>query len=221
MHSPKVCDAGRKISIQKDYRIVIPYSDYFCKLLRFSVARDGSVNFSPYLRGATEMLDQSIMRDTDGTLSVKYGTGRLTSVEEMPDKNILKINYHASGFIHYAGKRAKAKPIREIESEFEIAMLVFMHPKEMGLVEKKDIGRNDMMAQVDIRDTHPLFASITLSKSMQAQSYVPKGEIMWTQILKYNIQSLGEMNLRVYLFETNPGPWPIECGSLIRALPDT
>ena len=148
MRNPKICGAGGVINIQQDYRIVIPYRDSFCKLLRFSVARDGSVNFSPYLKGATAMLDQSLKADTKGSLSVKYGTGKLTSIEDMPDKNILKINYHASGFVHYGDKRAKAKPIREIEAECEIAMLTFPHPKEMELVNKMDIGRSDMVAQV-------------------------------------------------------------------------
>ncbi|NQV68843.1 MAG: hypothetical protein HQ498_02335 [Pseudohongiella sp.] len=221
MRNPRICGAGGVINIQQNYRIVIPYRDSFCKLLRFSVARDGSVNFSPYLKGATEMLDQSIKADTKGSLSVKYGTGELTSIENMSDKNILKINYHASGFVHYGDKRTKAKPIREIEAECEIAMLTFLHPKEMGLVNKTDIGPGDMVAQVNIRDSHPLFASITLAKWTEAQTFTPKGQCLWMQMLKYDIPDLAEMVLGVYLFETNSGPWPTECGTLIKALPGT
>ena len=175
MRNSRICGAGGVIDAQKNYRIVIPYRDSFCKLLRFSIARDGSVNLSSYLKDATEMPAQSFT----------------------------------------------AKPGREIETECEIATLTFSHPKEMGLVNETDIEGSDMVAQVNIRDTHPLFASITLAKWTEAQNFVPKGQILWMQMLKCNAPDLGEMVLGVYLFETNPGPWPTECGTLIKTLPET
>lgn len=214
-----ICGAGGRIDIQKDYRIVIRYKDSFCKLIRFAIARDGSINFSAYLKGATEMLDQVIQADNSGKLSVAYDSGRLTRKEEIKDKNILKVNYHASGFVHYGNARAKAKPIREIESEHELALLTFMHPTEMGLIAQNKIKPNDMVTSFEIRESHPIFANITLAKSSAPQSFQPKGHVMWTQKLQFCSPEIGEMDLHIYLFESGSGPWPSECGCLINGVP--
>lgn len=219
MVEPVICGAGGCMDIQKDYRLVIRYQDLFCKLLRFAVARDGSINFSAYLKGATEMLDQVIKADDTGSLFVPYDRGRLTPVAEMPNKNILKVNYHASGFVHYGIARAKAKPLREIESEHELAILTFMHPNEMGLVTANKIEPNDMVTAFEIRESHPIFGSITLAKSSVPQTKVPKGNVLWTQWLKFCSPELGKMDLRLYLFESSSGPWPPECGCLINGEP--
>jgi hypothetical protein len=214
-----ICGAGGVIDIQKDYRLVIRYKNSFCKLLRFAVARDGSINFSAYLKGATEMLDQVDKTDEQGSLSVSYNKGRLTPVDEIPNKNILKVNYHASGFVHYGIARAKAKPLREVESEYVLAMLTFMHPSEMGLVASNRIQSNDMVATFEIRENYPLFASITLAKTLAPQTNMPRGKVLWTQWLKFNSPDIGEMDLRVYIFEGGSGQWPPECGCLVKGEP--
>lgn len=215
----KICGAGGHIEIQKDYRLVVRYQNSFCKLLRFAVAKDGSINFSAYLKGATEMLDQVIQADSNGHVFVPYDSGRLTHKEEINDKNILKVNYHASGFVHYGNARAKAKPIREIDSEHELALLTFMHPKEMGLVATNKIEPNDMIAEFDIHENYPIFGNITLARSSSPQSFQPNGRILWTQWLQFSSLEIGEMDLRFYLFDGCCGPWPPECGCLIKGVP--
>ena len=96
MDEYEIVGAGVPVSINKEYRILFPYDGKFCKVMIFCIAKDGSINFSPYVKDANQTALQKVNPDKKGNIHVEYEVGDITYKEYLKSNNILKVNYHAS-----------------------------------------------------------------------------------------------------------------------------
>jgi hypothetical protein len=89
------CGAGGEIQPNAKHRILVWYGEKLCPIVRFAISKDGSINFAPYLKDATEIAIQRLTASEHGELEVKYGMGEVLTKDEIRDGNPLKVNYHA------------------------------------------------------------------------------------------------------------------------------
>lgn len=75
--------AGGEIQPYTDHRLLVWYAEALCPIVRFAITQDGSINFSPYLKGASEIAIQQLTSSDTGQLNVEYGKGDVTLKEEL------------------------------------------------------------------------------------------------------------------------------------------
>lgn len=216
----EVCGAGGQVKVNVSYRLLVWYEGKLCPIVRFAVARDGSINFSPNLPTTHEVATQVLNSGPDGSLHVKYGTGTPTAKEDLPGKNALKINYHASGHIHYGPSKAFAKPLRELDCAVDLARMLIMHPTRMGLIEQAEVRKTDMVTDFRADPDYPVQVIASVSPTSLNVPLRSGGRQFWTQMLLVSdLRGVPDLRLIFYIFDGPKGPWPPECGVLMRADP--
>lgn len=211
--------AGGEIQPYTDHRLLVWYGEALCPIVRFAIAKDGSINFSPYLKGASEIAIQQLTSSDTGQLNVEYGKGDVTPKEELKDGNPLKVNYHASGFIHYGNDRSYGPPLRGLTKEIEVALIVIMHPGEMGLIQKSGVRKTDMVTGFKAEDAVPLHVRFSIAPLSIPCGLPESNQQQWIQCLHgRNLEGdVPDLRYNFHIKESWNGPWPPECGILFAA----
>lgn len=212
----EVFGAGGEIKPYTDHRLLVWYGEKLCPIIRFAVAKDGSVNFSPYLKGASEIAVQELTSSHTGVLNVEYGRGETTLKEDVKGGNLLKVNYHASGFIHYGNTRRYGPPLRGLSKTIEVALMIVMHPIEMGVIEKSAVRKTDMVTGFKARDAAPLHVRFSITPLSHPYTAPTANRQFWAQhLFAKNLEGeVPDLCLNFHIFESPNGPWPPECGVL-------
>lgn len=208
------CGAGGEIQPNAKHRILVWYGEKLCPIVRFAISKDGSINFAPYLKGATEIAIQRLTAGEHGELEVKYGMGEVLTKDEIRDGNPLKVNYHASGFIHYGNERRQGTPLRGLQSQIEIAMILIMHPQEMGLIATSAVRKTDMVAKLQVKEANPLHLRLLVTPKTHPFAIPDIAQQVWVQCMdaKNLIDGTPDLLYSFHLIEGATGPWPLECG---------
>ncbi len=212
----EVCGAGGEIAPYKDHRLLVWYGEKLCPIVRFAITNDGSINFSPYLKGASEIATQSLTSSDKGDLNVEYGKGAVTFKDEVKGGNLLKVNYHASGFIHFGNERRYGPPLRGLSKTIEIALLIVMHPIEMGVIEKSAVRNTDMVTGYKAKDEAPLHVRFSISPLSTPHGLPTTNLQFWAQcLIARNLEGeVPDLQYNFCIFDSSSGPWPPECGVL-------
>lgn len=215
----EVCGAGGEIAPHTDHRLLIWYGEKLCPIVRFAITKDGSVNFSPYLKGASEIATQTLVSSDTGLLNVEYGTGEVTAKEDLNGGNPLKINYHASGFIHYGNERRFGPPLRGLSKTIEIALMIVMHPIEMGVIQKSAVRKTDMVTGFNAMDAAPLHVRFSIAPLSTPYELPATNQKFWAQcLIARNLEGgVPDLRYNFHIFNSSNGPWPPECGVLFPA----
>ena len=215
----EVCGAGGEIAPYTDHRLLVGYGEKLCPIIRFAIASDGSVNFSPYLKGASEIATQALTSSDTGNLNVEYGRGEVTHKDEIKGGNLLKVNYHASGFIHYGNQRRYGPPLRGLSRTIEVALMIVMHPIEMGVIEKSAVRNTDMVTGFKARDSAPLHVRFSIAP-LSTPCELPTTNLQfWAQrLIARDLEGeVPDLQYNFQIFDSSNGPWPPECGVLFPA----
>lgn len=210
-----------------DHRLLVWYGEKLCPIVRFAFTKDGSINFSPYLKGASEIAIQQLTSSDSGLLNVEYGKGEITPKMKIKGGNLLKVNYHASGFIHFGNERKYGPPLRGLTKEIEVALIIIMHPSEMGLIQRSEVRKTDMVTGFRAEDAVPLHVRFSIAP-LSIPCALPVGnQQQWLQCLHAknlvdDIPSLNatpDLRYNFHIRECSNGPWPPECGVLFPVTP--
>lgn len=211
--------AGGQIRPNDRHRILVYYGDQLCPILRFTMSADGSFNFSPYLLGATEVATQILTSDEEGRVSVNYGQGEVTATNDLKDKNPLKVNYHASGFIHTPTARYFASPLGGLDRLLHVGKIVFKHPREMDLIALAQVRKTDMVTHFKVQEDRPIYVDLTIAPAALGLPQSSGPVKYWHQVLlgKDLTDGVPDLHYCFTIREMQPGPWPPECGVLFPA----
>lgn len=215
----EVCGAGGEIAPYTDHRLLVWYGEKLCPIIRFAIIKDGSINFSPYLRGASEIATQALTSSDTGLLNVEYGRGEVTLKEKVKGGNLLKVNYHASGFIHYGNERRYGPPLRRLSKTIEVALMTVMHPVEMGLIEKPAVRNADMVTGFKAKDAAPLHVRFSIAPLSTLYELPTTNLQFWAQrLIARNLEGeVPDLQYNFHIFDSSNGSWPPECGVLFPA----
>lgn len=212
--------AGGEITPHTDHRLLIWYGEKLCPIVRFAIIKDGSINFSPYLKGASEIATQMLTSTDTGQLNVTYGKGEVTPKEEIKGENLLKVNYHVSGFIHFGNDRKYGPPLRGLVEEIEVALMIVMHPSEMGLIQKSEVRKTDMVTGFRAEDAIPLHVRFSIAPLSIPYALPTSNQQQWIQCLharNLEDEEVPDLRYNFHIRESSNGPWPPECGVLFQA----
>jgi len=188
-------------------RIVIKHAGAWHPIFWFELEEDGSIYLNVRKKGERR-IKHGTTKVENGQVRVRYSDGVEVTNPEILKKH--KLSFHGSGIVNSLAGRAIRAPLRALEAQELLCVVLFQHPTKFTKISPSKIQERDVCLNYPVDERSPLCLHLYVSPSDKVVPAIQES-VGYQLLLMFEYpsgQNLEPITLQLSLSHSAQGPWP-------------
>lgn len=187
-------------------RIVIEYAGAWHPIFWIELTKDGSIYMGPRTSKTGKLLYGAVKLN-NGQARIRYSDGIEVLDPEVRKKH--KLSFHGSGIVNTSMVRTKRTPLRALEAQEHLCVVLFRHPSKFAAIPDA-VRKRDVCLRYPVDERSPFYANIYVAPRDKAVPVI-HNQLVYQLILMFEYPSapgLAALTLQMVIGHGVQGPWP-------------
>jgi len=188
-------------------RISVEYEGTWRPIFWIELAKDGSVYLSPRKNKIKELRHGKYALN-DEQIRVLYSGG--TEITDYEALKKAKLSFHGSGVINAPMGRMKRTPLRSIEGQELLCVVLFEYPSKFDSISQGAVRKRDVCLRYPVDEQSPLCAYVYVAPRERVVPAIHRSEAhQLTLMFQYSsTPEIEALTIQMVLCHGQQGSWP-------------